>query len=71
MATYHGSPAHAYCHTDLSVENKEHKRTYMKLIANNELGSRCLKGQWEAKCNRQRGGIHGNPRSGNHPRSGH
>ena len=44
MATYHGSPAHAYCHTDLSVENKEHKRTYVKLIANNELGSRCLKG---------------------------
>ena len=28
-----------------------------KLIANDELGSRCLKGQWGAKCNKQRGGI--------------
>ena len=32
-----------------------------KLITNNELGSRCLNGWWGAKCNKQRGGIHGNP----------
>ena len=42
-----------------------------KLIANDELGSRCLKGQWGAKCNKQRGGIHGNRGSGNHPKNGH
>ena len=28
MATSHGSPPLGTCHTDLSVENKEHKRTY-------------------------------------------
>ena len=28
MATSHGSPPLGFCHTDLSVENKEHKRTY-------------------------------------------
>ena len=27
----------------------------VKLIANDELGSRCLKGQWGAKCNKQGG----------------
>ena len=37
-----------------------------KLIANDELGSWCLKGQWVAKCNKQRGGIHGNPGRGSH-----
>ena len=30
MATFHGSPPPGTCHTDLSVENKEHKRTYLK-----------------------------------------
>ena len=28
MATSHRSPPLGTCHTDLSVENKEHKRTY-------------------------------------------
>ena len=28
MATSHGSPPPGTCHTNLSVENKEHKRTY-------------------------------------------
>ena len=37
-----------------------------KLIANDELGSWCLKGQWVAKCNEQKGGIHGNPGRGSH-----
>ena len=32
----------------------------IKLIANDERGSKCLKGWWEAKCNEQSGGIHGN-----------
>ena len=31
MATSHGSPPPVTCHTDLSVGNKEHKRTYPKL----------------------------------------
>ena len=30
MATSHGSPPPGTRHTDLSVENKEHKRTYPK-----------------------------------------
>ena len=30
MATSNGSPPPGTCHTDLSVENKEHKRTYTK-----------------------------------------
>ena len=30
MATSYGSPLPGTCHTDLSVENKEHKRTYAK-----------------------------------------
>ena len=30
MATSHGLPPPCTCHTDLSVENKEHKRTYPK-----------------------------------------
>ena len=30
MATSHGSPPPGTCHTDLLVENKEHKRTYPK-----------------------------------------
>ena len=29
MATSHGSPPPGTCHTDLSVENREHKRTYL------------------------------------------
>ena len=28
MATSHRSPPRGTCHTDLSVENKKHKRTY-------------------------------------------
>ena len=30
MATSHGSPPPGTCHTDLPVENKEHKTTYTK-----------------------------------------
>ena len=30
MVTSHGSPPPGTCHTDLSVENKEDKRTYPK-----------------------------------------
>ena len=32
----------------------------IKLIANDEHGSKCFKGWWEAKCNEQSGGTHGN-----------
>ena len=37
------------------------------------LGAGALKVSWGggSKCNKQRGGIHGNPGSGNHPKSGH
>ena len=47
---------------------KLHLATF-KLITNDELGSWCLKGWWVAKCSEQRGGIHGNPGNGNHPRN--
>ena len=30
MATSHGSPFPGTCHTDLSVENEDNKRTYPK-----------------------------------------
>ena len=30
MATSHGSPSPGTCHTDLSVENEENKKTYPK-----------------------------------------
>ena len=30
MAVSHGSPSSGTCHTDLSVENKKHKRNYPK-----------------------------------------
>ena len=35
------------------------------------LGTGALKVSGGPKCNKQRGGIHGNPGSGNHPKSSH
>ena len=35
------------------------------------LGAGALKVSGGAKCNKQRGGIHGNPGSRNHPKSTH
>ena len=35
------------------------------------LGAGALKVSRGAKCNKQRGGIHGNPGSGKHPKSSH
>ena len=42
MATSHGSPSPGTCHTDLSVENREHKITYLNLgvSKNQEAGGR-------------------------------
>ena len=40
--TSHGSPPPGACHTDLSVENREHKITYLNLgvLKNPEAGGR-------------------------------
>ena len=47
MATSHGSPPPGTCHTDLSVENREHKITYLNLgiSKNQEAGGRANKRQ--------------------------
>ena len=55
------------------LESSKHKLQLefkaFKLIANDELGSRCLRLVGD-KCNKQRGGIHGNPGSENDPKNG-
>ena len=53
MATSHGSPSPGTCHTDLSVENKEQKRTYMYLKPEPR-SFKEPRGRWERANKRQK-----------------
>ena len=51
MATSNGSPPPGTCHTDLSVENKEHKRTYTKP---EQRSFEERRGEWEGTSKRRK-----------------